>query len=234
MGEGNYPISLCRPGLTPKSAPMLRRLYDWTLQKAGHKHAERWLFGVSFVESSFFPIPPHPLLGLMCLAQPDKALRFGVICTLSSVLGGLFGYAIGYLLYDTVGQAMLSALGLAKDFPKAACYLREYGAEIILIKGATPIPFKLITITAGFIGLSLFTFIWASTLSRAAQFLLVGFLFWKYGRPIKAFLEKYLTLMSAAFLALVVGGFFLASMLSNGHSDTDACSKATTVARPIG
>lgn len=213
---------------------MLRRLYDWTLQKAGHKHAERWLFGVSFVESSFFPIPPHPLLGMMCLAQPDKALRFGVICTLASVLGGLFGYAIGYLLYDTVGQAMLSALGLAKDFPKAACYLREYGAEIILIKGATPIPFKLITITAGFIGLGLFTFIWASAVSRAAQFLLVGFLFWKYGKPIKAFLEKYLTLMSAAFLVLVVGGFFLASILSNGHSTTDACSKATTVARPIG
>lgn len=169
----------------------------------------------------------------MCLATPDKALRYGIICTIASVLGGLFGYAIGYLLYDTVGQAMLNALGLAKDFPKAACYLREYGAEIILIKGATPIPFKLITITAGFIGLSLFTFIWASTVSRAAQFLLVGFLFWKYGRPIKAFIEKYLTLMSAAFLALVIGGFFLASMLGNGHGGSDQCSNATEVARPL-
>lgn len=212
---------------------MLKALYDWTLEKAGHRHAPRWLFGISFVESSFFPIPPHPLLGLMCLAAPEKALRYGLICTIASVLGGLFGYAIGYLLYDTVGQAMLSALGLAKDFPKAACYLREYGAEIILIKGATPIPFKLITITAGFIGLSLFTFIWASAVSRAAQFLLVGFLFWKFGRPIKAFIEKYLTLISAAFLALVIGGFFLASMLSNGHGDSDLCAKATAVARPI-
>lgn len=212
---------------------MLKALYDWTLEKAGHRHAPHWLFVISFIESSFFPIPPHPLLGLMCLAAPDKALRYGIICTVASVLGGLLGYAIGYLLYDTVGQAMLAALGLAKDFPTAACYLREYGAEIILIKGATPIPFKLITITAGFIGLSLFTFIWASTVSRAAQFLLVGFLFWKYGRPIKAFIEKYLTLISAAFLALVVGGFFLASMMSNGHSDTGKCAQATEVARPI-
>lgn len=206
---------------------MLTRLYQWTLAKAAHPKAEWWLAAFSFMESSFFPIPPHPLLGLMCLAKPERALRFGFICTLASVLGGLFGYAIGYFLYETVGQEILALLGLAAKFPVAACYLRDYGAEIILIKGATPIPFKLITITAGFIGLSLFTFIWASVLSRAFQFMLVGFLFWKFGRPIKAFIEKYLALLSGLFLVLIVGGFIAASMLSGGGAKSDKCSGAT-------
>ncbi|MDR7155529.1 membrane protein YqaA with SNARE-associated domain [Sphingobium xenophagum] len=206
---------------------MLNRLYQWTLAKAAHAHAERWLFVISFLESSFFPIPPHPLLGLMCLARPERAIRFGLICTIASVLGGMLGYAIGFFLYETVGQQLLNALGLADKFPVAACYLREYGAEIILIKGATPIPFKLITITAGFIGLPLFTFLWASVVSRAFQFMLVGFLFWKFGRPIKAFIEKYLAWLSALFLVLIVGGFIAASMLSGGGDKSDICSQAT-------
>ncbi|MGV3770048.1 MAG: YqaA family protein [Sphingobium phenoxybenzoativorans] len=206
---------------------MISRLYQWTLAKAAHRHAERWLAVISFMESSFFPIPPHPLLGLMCLARPEKALRFGFICTLASVLGGLLGYAIGHFFFALFGESLLHALGLAKSFPAAQCYLREYGAEIILIKGATPIPFKLITITAGFIGLSLFTFIWASILSRAFQFMLVGFLFWKFGRPIKAFIEKYLGLLSALFLVLVVGGFIAASMLTSGPAKSDKCSQVT-------
>ena len=206
---------------------MLTRLYQWTLAKAAHRHAERWLFAVSFMESSFFPIPPHPLLGLMCLARPERAVRFGLICTIASVLGGLFGYAIGFFLYEAVGGQILHALGLAEKFPIAACYLRDYGAEIILIKGATPIPFKLITITAGFIGLPLFTFLWASILSRGFQFMLVGILFWKFGRPIKAFIEKYLALLSALFLLLVVGGFVAISTFSGTGHESDACSRAT-------
>ena len=206
---------------------MLTRLYQWTLAKAAHRHAERWLFAVSFMESSFFPIPPHPLLGLMCLARPERAVRFGLICTIASVLGGLFGYAIGFFLYEAVGGQILHALGLAEKFPIAACYLRDYGAEIILIKGATPIPFKLITITAGFIGLSLFTFLWASIVSRGFQFMLVGILFWKFGRPIKAFIEKYLALLSALFLLLVVGGFVAISTFSGPGHESASCSRAT-------
>lgn len=210
---------------------MLTRLYQWMLAKAAHRHADRWLAAISFMESSFFPIPPHPLLGLMCLARPEKALRYGVICTLASVAGGLLGYAIGHFLYESVGAALLSALGLADKFPAAACYLREYGAEIILLKGATPIPFKLITVTAGFIGLSLFTFLWASVLSRAFQFMLVGALFWKFGATIKPFIEKYLAWLTAAFLVLVVGGFLAASALSGGGSDSsDKCGKASLAA----
>src|SRR6185436_14103512 len=119
---------------------MLRRLYDWVIAKAAHPHAIGWLALFAFVEASFFPIPPHPLLGLMCLAEPRKAIRFALITTLASVVGGLLGYAIGHFLYASVGEQLLDLLHLKASFPKAACYLREYGVEIILIKGATPIP----------------------------------------------------------------------------------------------
>ena len=207
---------------------MIRRLYDWTMSLANHRHAEWWLAVISFMESSFFPIPPHPLLGLMCLARPERAIRYGIICTVASVLGGVFGYAIGYFAFEALGQSILSALHLTESFPKAACYLREFGAEIILVKGATPIPFKLITLTAGFIHMNLWTFLWASVISRGFQFLLVGFLFWKFGAPIKAFLEKYLTIISIAFVVLLVGGFILAGKLSGGgaHS-SEKCANAT-------
>lgn len=214
---------------------MLKRLYDWMMEKAAHADAERWLFLFSFIESSFFPIPPHPLLGLMCLARPDKALRYGLICTLASVLGGLFGYAIGFFAYETVGVGLLKALGLWDSFPAAACYLREFGAEIILIKGATPIPFKLLTLTAGFIHMDLWTFIWASVLSRAFQFMLVGFLFWKFGRPIKKFIDKYLAWVTAAFLVAVVGGFVAFTMLAGGGTEkSDLCSNVTRIEKPSG
>jgi membrane protein YqaA with SNARE-associated domain len=205
---------------------MLKRLYDWTLAKAAHRHAERWLILFSFLESSIFPIPPHPLLGLMCLARPQRALRYGVICTAASVAGGLLGYAVGHFLFATVGTTLLDLLHLTASFPKAACYLRDYGAEIILIKGATPIPFKLITITAGFINLPLFTFLWATIVSRGMQFVLVGLLFWKFGAPIKVVLERYLTIVSIGFVVLVVGGVFMASALT-GQGGSDKCSKAT-------
>lgn len=199
---------------------MLRRLYDWTMAKAAHPRAEWWLAGFSFVEASFFPVPPHPLLGIMCLAEPKKALRFAVIATLASVLGGLLGYAIGYLVYESVGAQLLVVLGLSESFPKAACYLREYGAEIIMIKGATPIPFKLLTITAGFIEMSLLTFVAASLVSRSISFMIVGGLFRVFGAPIKAFIDKYLGLATAGFAVLVVGGFIAAVLLTGGGEQT--------------
>jgi membrane protein YqaA with SNARE-associated domain len=209
---------------------MLTKLYNWMMEKAAHPQAERWLFFFSFVESSFFPIPPHPLLGLMCLARPDKALRFGIICTLASVLGGLFGYAIGFFAYETIGVSLLKTLGLWDTFPAAACYLREFGPQIILVKGATPIPFKLLTLTAGFIHMNLFDFLWSSILSRAFQFMLVGFLFWKFGAPIKAFIDKYLAWVSAAFIILVVGGFIAVTMLAGGKGKPgDKCSQVKTM-----
>jgi membrane protein YqaA with SNARE-associated domain len=210
---------------------MLRRLYDWTMAKASHPHAEWWLALFAFVEASFFPIPPHPVLGLMCLAEPKKAVRFAVIATLASVVGGLLGYGIGHFVYDAVGTQVLAALGLADSFPKAACYLREYGAEIIMIKGATPIPFKLLTITAGFISMPLLTFIGASLISRSISFLIVGILFRVFGAPIKAFIDKYLGLATAAFAVAVVAGFVAVVMLSGSSQQTnEKCEAAAALA----
>lgn len=199
---------------------MLRKLYDWTMAKAAHPHAEWWLAMFSFVEASFFPIPPHPLLGLMCLAEPKKAVRFAAIATVASVVGGMLGYAIGWGLYDTVGTQLLAWLGMTESFPVAACYLREYGAEIIMIKGATPIPFKLLTITAGFIAMPLVPFILASIVSRSISFMIVGLLFRFFGAPIKRFIDEYLGTATAVFLALVVGGFAAISLLDGGASET--------------
>jgi len=210
---------------------MLRRLYDWTMAKAAHPRAEWWLALFAFMEASFFPIPPHPLLGLMCLAEPKRAIRFAAVATAASVLGGLLGYAIGYGLYDTVGTQLLNALGLAESFPRAACYLREYGVEIIMIKGATPIPFKLLTITAGFIAMPLVPFILASIVSRSISFMIVGVLFRLFGAPIKRFIDKYLGLVTAGFVVLVVGGFIAATMLGGGSSQ--ASSKCDQVAAPL-
>jgi len=206
---------------------MLRKLYDWTLAKAAHPHAVWWLAAFSFVEASFFPIPPHPLLGLMCLAEPKRAIRFAVVATLASVAGGLLGYAIGWGLYDTVGAELLALLGMTESFPVAACYLREYGAEIIMIKGATPIPFKLLTITAGFIGMNVVTFILASIVSRSISFMIVGILFRLFGRPIKAFIDKYLGLVTVGFVVLVVGGFLALTLLEGGGEEAaDKCEAA--------
>ena len=207
---------------------MLRKLYEWVLAKAAHPHAEGWLALFAFVEASFFPIPPHPLLGLMCLAEPKKAIRFAAIATIASVAGGLLGYAIGWGLYDTVGTELLALLGMTESFPVAACYLREYGAEIIMIKGATPIPFKLLTITAGFIGMNLVSFILASIVSRSISFMIVGVLFRLFGRPIKAFIDKYLGLVTVGFVVLVVGGFLALALLSGDDpAQTDKCQTTT-------
>jgi membrane protein YqaA with SNARE-associated domain len=211
---------------------MLRRLYDWTMAKAAHPHAEWWLALFAFVEASFFPIPPHPLLGLMCLAEPKKAVRFAMIATFASVAGGMLGYAIGHLLFDTVGTQLLALLGLSESFPKAACYLREFGAEIIMIKGATPIPFKLLTITAGFIAMPLVPFILASIVSRSISFMIVGVLFRMFGAPIKAFIDKYLGLATAGFVAVVVGGFIAVAYLGGDTNETSAKCAAAGAVQP--
>jgi membrane protein YqaA with SNARE-associated domain len=201
---------------------MLRGLYNWTLLKAAHPRATWWLALFCFVEASFFPVPPHPLLGLMCLAEPKKAVRFAVIATLSSVAGGLLGYAIGWGLYDAVGEQLLGWLGLTESFPKAACYLNEQGFWIFVAKGATPIPFKLLTITAGFIGMSL--------VSRSISFMIVGILFRLFGAPIKRFIDKYLMLVTAGFIVLILAGFAAITLLSGeGDSTSDRCSQVTSI-----
>ena len=206
----------------------LRGLYDWTMEKSAHPHAVWWLALISFIESSFFPIPPHPLLGLMCLAEPKKALRFAIVATAASVAGGLFGYAIGFFLYDTIGTWLIGSLGLSEAFPKAACYLHEYDWEVIVLAGATPVPFKLLTITAGFIEMALVPFLLASIVGRSMIFMTVGVLFRLFGAPIKRFIDEYLGTVTAVFVALVIGGFLALSLLGGGAEETaDKCESAT-------
>lgn len=209
---------------------LLRGLYEWTMDKAAHPHAQGWLAFFCFVEASFFPIPPHPLLGLMCLAEPKKAVRFAAIATLASVAGAMFGYAIGYGLYDTVGEPLLALLGLSESFPVAACYLREYDVEAILIAGATPVPFKLLTITAGFIEMAFVPFVLASLAARALIFMTVGILFRVFGAPIKRVIDEYLGWVTTAFAVLVVGGFLVLTQLSGSDEKVkDKCEAATSV-----
>lgn len=208
----------------------LRALYDWTLDKAAHPKAVWWLAFFSFIESSFFPIPPHPLLGLMCLAEPTKAIRFAAVATVSSVLGGLFGYAIGFLLFESVGVWMLGVLGLLESGPIAACYIREQGALAVFFAAGTPVPFKLMTITAGAIGMNLLTFTLAALAGRALIFMVVGVLFQIFGAPIKAIIDRYLGLVTTAFVVMVVGGFIAVTQLGGDNKQTGSshvCDDAT-------
>ena len=210
---------------------MLRRLYDWTMAKAAHPHAAWWLAFIAFADGGLFPFPPHPLLGLMCLAEPKKAVRFALITTLMSILGGVFGYLIGHFLYDTIGSQLLSLLGMSQSFPRAACYLREYGTEIIVFKAATPIPFLLLSVTAGFISFPLLNFVAASLVSRGVIFLTIGILFRLFGPPIKTFIDKYLGWLVAAFVVVVVSGYVLFSVLSGGtKAVSEKCANATSIA----
>lgn len=197
------------------------------MAKAAHRHATWWLALFAFMEASFFPVPPHPLLGLMCLAEPKKAIRFAAIATLASVVGGMLGYAIGHYAYEAFGQTLLHALHLEKSFPTAACYLRTYGAEIIIVKGATPIPFKLLTITAGFIGMNLGVFLVASVISRSISFMIVGVLFRLFGAPIKAVIDKHLGKVTLGFVVLIVAGFAAVSLLGGGSKKVDPTCAAT-------
>jgi len=210
----------------------LRGLYDWTMAKAAHRNAVWWLAMFAFIEASFFPIPPHPLLGLMCLAEPKKALRFAGVATLASVLGGLLGYAIGWGLYDLVGDWLIAALGMQESFPRAVCFLQQEPAAVFTLfvaKGVTPIPFKLLTITAGFVHLPLWLFLSASLVSRSISFMIVGLLFRMFGAPIKAFIDKYLGLVTLAFVAVVIAGFAAIALLGGGEGEADAhpCANLT-------
>ena len=198
---------------------MLRRLYDWTMAKASHRHAEWWLAGISFVESSFFPIPPHPLLGLMCLAESKKALRFAAITTLFSVLGGIFGYLIGYFVYDLVGEPMLKALGLAESFPKVRCHFQANGELAVLLGAMTPLPFKLLTIMAGFMKMNPIAFVISALVGRGLIFMMVGVLFRMFGAPIKAVIDRHLGKVTILFGVLLVGGFAILSLVGDGASD---------------
>jgi membrane protein YqaA with SNARE-associated domain len=184
----------------------LRRLYARTVVLARHKHAESALFGVSFAESSFFPIPPDALLIPMAMAHPEKAWRFAAVCTLGSVLGGIAGYAIGALLWHAVGLPVLAFYHLAEKASHFEALYREWGAWIILLKGLTPIPFKLVTIVSGAAHYPLWAFIPLCAITRGVRFFgIAGLIKWK-GDAVRHHLEKNLEILSLLFLALILGG----------------------------
>jgi len=185
---------------------MLRRFYDWMIALSSSPRATWVMAAVSFAESSFFPCPPDVMLVPMSVARPEKAWFYALICTLSSVAGGLVGYAIGALLYDSVGKWLINAYGYGQGVEQFRALYAEWGAWIILIKGLTPIPYKLVTITSGFAGYNLFWFVLLSTITRGGRFFLLAGLLRAFGAPIRSFIERRLALVTAGFAAILVGG----------------------------
>jgi membrane protein YqaA with SNARE-associated domain len=186
---------------------MLRNLYDRVLALAAHRRAAAWLAVISFAESSFFPIPPDAMLVPMCLARPDRAYRYALICTLASVLGGVAGYAIGYFLFDALAQPVLAAYGYADALIRFQGWYDRWGAMVILIKGLTPIPYKLVTIASGAAQFSFPIFMAASIVTRGARFFLLALLLRRFGPPIRDFIERRLTLVTTGAAAGIVVGF---------------------------
>jgi membrane protein YqaA with SNARE-associated domain len=191
----------------------MRRLYDWVIRLAGHPRAIPAMGVVSFAESSFFPIPPDVMLVPMILANRRKAFTIALVCTVCSVLGGLLGYAIGFYFFETIGAWVVKTYGLQAGLEKFRDEFARYGTWVILIKGLTPIPYKLVTIASGAAHFDLFTFVWASIVTRGIRFFLVAALLWKFGEPIRAFIEKRLTLVMWLFLITLVGGFVAVKFL---------------------
>lgn len=183
------------------------------MAKAGHRHALWWLAAVSFIESSVFPIPPDVMLIPMVLAAPTRWARIAMVCTLASVAGGFLGYAIGHFAMDSIGMAILGAFHLVDKFHALKPVIDEWGVWFIIVKGMTPIPYKLVTITAGAFDFDLARFTFASVIARGLRFFLVAALLWKFGTPIRDFVERRLTLVTTLFVLLLVGGFAVLKFL---------------------
>ncbi len=186
---------------------MIRKLYDWTMSLAARPKALHALGAVSFAESSFFPVPPDVLLIPMVLARPERAYTIAMVCTVASVLGGILGYAIGYFLFTTIGQAVFDFYGMHDAPSRFQEWYREWGLWLILAKGLTPIPYKIVTIMSGAASFDFGVFIAASVLTRGLRFFIVAGLLRQFGEPIRAFIEKYLTLLFMLFLFFLIGGF---------------------------
>lgn len=192
---------------------MLRRLYNWTMSLAAKPYAMLALALVAFAESSVFPIPPDVLLIPMILAARSKAWRIAAVATVASVLGGAFGYYIGYALFDVVGQPVLAFYGKEEGFAAFAERYNEMGPIAVLVAGVTPFPYKVITITSGATGLDFWIFMGASLVARGLRFFIVAALLWHFGPPIRDFIERRLGLVFAIAVVLLLGGFAAIKLL---------------------
>jgi len=188
---------------------LLRSLYNWTLKKAEHKYSSWVLSIVSFAESSFFPIPPDVLLIPMIIAKRTKAWTYAFICTLSSVLGGVAGYAIGFFVFNSIGTLIIEFYHLTNSFNTFENYYREYGVLIVLGAGFTPFPFKFITIASGFFSLNIFLFIFTAFIARGFRFYLLAILLFIFGEKIKFLIDKYFNILAVLFFILLIGSFML-------------------------
>ena len=192
---------------------MLQRTYEKTLAMAESPNAMWALAFVAFIESSVFPIPPDVLMIPMIIARPSRAFQIAALATLSSVLGGMLGYWIGAVLFNSVGQPVLAFYGKEAYFGEFAERYNEFGAWAVLVAGVTPFPYKVITILSGSTGLNLGVFVIASVIARSLRFFLVAALLWKFGAPIRDFIEKRLGLMFTLFVILLIGGFYAVKFL---------------------
>lgn len=192
---------------------MLRRLYDWTISLARSPNALWALAVVAFVESSFFPIPPDVLMIPMIIARPSRAFLIAFVATVASVAGGMFGYYIGAALMESVGRPILDVYGKGASFDEMSAVFNQYGAWAVVIAGVTFLPFKVVTIASGVTGLSIPVFIASAIFARAIRFFLVAALLWKFGAPIRDFIERRLGLVFIVFCVLLVVGFALIGLL---------------------
>jgi membrane protein YqaA with SNARE-associated domain len=192
---------------------IIRGVYDWTLRLAAHRHATLSLFGISFIESSVFPIPPDVLLIVMCVADRKKAFFYAAVCTIASVLGGIFAYGIGYFLYDTIGHKIVEFYHYEEQFKNFQGLYNEWGGWIVLAGGFTPIPYKLITIASGVAQMNIMLFTVISILGRGARFFLVAALIWKYGEKVRYIIEKYMGILTIVFFVMLIGGFYLVGQM---------------------
>ena len=187
---------------------MLHSLYTWTMRQADHPRAMWILAAVAFVESSVFPIPPDVLMIPMILARPSRAWAIAGVALVASVLGGLLGYAIGALAFEQLGQPILTAMGKAEAMEAFNERFNDFGFWPVLIAGITPFPYKVITIMSGWTSLPLGTFVVTSILARGLRFFIVAALLWRYGAPIRGFIEKRLGLMFVLFVVILLAGFY--------------------------
>jgi len=192
---------------------MLQRLYQRVLALAASRHAPWWLAAVSFAESSFFPIPPDALLVPMALARPERAWRFALICTVASVLGGILGYTIGYALFEVLATPLLRFYHYEAAFERFKQTYAEWGLWVILIKGITPIPYKIVTIASGAASFNFPLFVAASIVTRGARFFLIATLLHFYGDKVRVFIEERLTLVTTVMALGIVFGFVVLKYL---------------------
>ena len=187
----------------------IRKLYDWTLEKSRHPKASWFLAFISFIESSFFPIPPDIILIPMIIANKLRAWTYAFICTISSVLGGVGGYIIGYFFYNSIGVLIIQYYGLDDQFNSFESYYNDLGIWIVLGAGFTPFPFKFITIASGLFGLNFYLFVFVAFLARGLRFYLLAYLLKLFGDWISNFIDKYFNLLSILFFILLFGSFIL-------------------------